>query len=460
MSSDKNTHQEIIIVKRRGGGHDEGHHGGVWKIAFADFMTAMMAFFLVLWIVNSTSKETRSSIARYFNPVQLADTTAARKGLREAKDEFDASAAPRDAKEAGGAPAKGDSKTKNESKDDAAKDAKDSKGGKDGKPESKDKPDPHAKADAAKTDTEKAEGGTPGAREPAPAQTLRRLRPEGEPAPLDRAPRFDENDLARDPQGALMALAGEPGAPVAIPEEPSIFADPFAPVTPRLSGRARAKEAQAARTQPGGAGEADVARAGDGARTGEAAKPEAAKTDAGKTEAAKPDAAKPDPGKPDAAADAALAAELAAAAKKSFTGTAAPGLEVKRTPEGLLISLTDKESFEMFAVGSSEPHPRLVALMGRVAAALAKAPGEVVLRGHTDARPFRGAANDNWRLSAARAAMARQMLLRGGLHANRVARLEGLAERSPRRPDDPLAAENRRIEILLRDEAAQKGSAR
>ena len=56
--------------------------------------------------------------------------------------------------------------------------------------------------------------------------------------------------------------------------------------------------------------------------------------------------------------------------------------------------------------------------------------------------------------------MARQMLLRGGLDANRVARLEGLAERSPRRPDDPRAAENRRGEILLRDEAAQKGSAR
>jgi chemotaxis protein MotB len=451
MSSDKNTHQEIIIVKRRGGGHDEGHHGGVWKIAFADFMTAMMAFFLVLWIVNSTSKETRSSIARYFNPVQLADTTAARKGLREAKDEFDASASPRDAKEAGGAPAKGDASAK----DDAAKDDKDAKAKAEGK--DKDKAVPPAKADAAKMEAAKAEGGKPGAREPAPAQTLRRLRPEGEPAPLDRAPRFDENDLARDPQGALMALAGEPGAPVAIPEEPSIFADPFAPVTPRLSGRARAKEAQAARIQPG---EADVARAGDGARTGEAVKTEGAKTEAPKTEAAKPDAAKPVPGKPDADADAALAAELAAAAKKSFTGTAAPGLEVKRTPEGLLISLTDKESFEMFAVGSSEPHPRLVALMGRVAAALVKAPGEVVLRGHTDARPFRGAANDNWRLSAARAAMARQMLLRGGLDANRVARLEGLAERSPRRPDDPLAAENRRIEILLRDEAAQKGSAR
>ena len=84
---------EIVIVRRRAHAGEEGHHGGVWKIAFADFMTAMMAFFLVLWIVNSTSKETRSSVARYFNPVKLAETSPARKGLQDPKEaDFDASA--------------------------------------------------------------------------------------------------------------------------------------------------------------------------------------------------------------------------------------------------------------------------------------------------------------------------------------------------------------------------------
>ena len=71
---------EMIIIKR-GHPHEEHPHGGAWKVAFADFMTAMMAFFLVLWIVNSTNKETRSSVARYFNPIRISDTTAARKGL-------------------------------------------------------------------------------------------------------------------------------------------------------------------------------------------------------------------------------------------------------------------------------------------------------------------------------------------------------------------------------------------
>ena len=55
--------QPIIIVRKkvRGG----GHHGGAWKVAFADFMTAMMALFLVLWIVTQ-STDIKSSIAGYF----------------------------------------------------------------------------------------------------------------------------------------------------------------------------------------------------------------------------------------------------------------------------------------------------------------------------------------------------------------------------------------------------------
>src|ERR1700744_3250034 len=75
------AHQEIVIIKRGGNQEEEGHHGGAWKIAFADFMTAMMAFFLVLWIINATSKDTKTVIARYFNPVRLEDPAKAKKGI-------------------------------------------------------------------------------------------------------------------------------------------------------------------------------------------------------------------------------------------------------------------------------------------------------------------------------------------------------------------------------------------
>ncbi|MEM7778542.1 MAG: flagellar motor protein MotB, partial [Pseudomonadota bacterium] len=71
---------EIVIVRRKRGG-DEGHHGGVWKIAYADFMTAMMAFFLVMWLVNASNTEMKASVAAYFNPMQLTDSSARARGI-------------------------------------------------------------------------------------------------------------------------------------------------------------------------------------------------------------------------------------------------------------------------------------------------------------------------------------------------------------------------------------------
>ncbi|MEM9422342.1 MAG: flagellar motor protein MotB, partial [Pseudomonadota bacterium] len=61
------TTQPIIIKKKRGGG-EEGHHGGAWKVAYADFVTAMMAFFLLMWLLNATTEEQRKGLADYFDP--------------------------------------------------------------------------------------------------------------------------------------------------------------------------------------------------------------------------------------------------------------------------------------------------------------------------------------------------------------------------------------------------------
>ena len=58
----------IIVVKRKKGGHG-GHHGGSWKVAYADFVTAMMAFFMVLWLITALDKEQRAALFDYFkNP--------------------------------------------------------------------------------------------------------------------------------------------------------------------------------------------------------------------------------------------------------------------------------------------------------------------------------------------------------------------------------------------------------
>ncbi len=61
--------QKIIIVKKKVGGGHEGHHGGSWKVAYADFVTAMMAFFMVMWIMGM-DEGTKNMVQGYFqNPV-------------------------------------------------------------------------------------------------------------------------------------------------------------------------------------------------------------------------------------------------------------------------------------------------------------------------------------------------------------------------------------------------------
>src|SRR5271156_5247287 len=65
----------IIIkkVKKISGG---GHHGGAWKVAYADFVTAMMAFFLLMWLINTTSPEQKRGIADYFAPASVSQSTS------------------------------------------------------------------------------------------------------------------------------------------------------------------------------------------------------------------------------------------------------------------------------------------------------------------------------------------------------------------------------------------------
>ncbi|MFO1127314.1 MAG: flagellar motor protein MotB [Rhodospirillales bacterium] len=68
--------------RRRGGkGHGGGHHGGAWKVAYADFVTAMMAFFLLLWLLNAVSQEQLEGISDYFSAINKHTTTSGGGGL-------------------------------------------------------------------------------------------------------------------------------------------------------------------------------------------------------------------------------------------------------------------------------------------------------------------------------------------------------------------------------------------
>ncbi|WP_424926899.1 flagellar motor protein MotB [Amaricoccus tamworthensis] len=73
MAKDAATNITIIRRKKVVAG---GHHGGAWKVAYADFVTAMMAFFLLMWLLNVSNEETKEGLADYFSPtVKIFDTS-------------------------------------------------------------------------------------------------------------------------------------------------------------------------------------------------------------------------------------------------------------------------------------------------------------------------------------------------------------------------------------------------
>src|SRR5690554_2469052 len=68
----------IVIKKVKKASH--GHHGGAWKIAYADFVTAMMAFFLLMWLISMTTPEQKEGLANYFAPPNVSESRSGANG--------------------------------------------------------------------------------------------------------------------------------------------------------------------------------------------------------------------------------------------------------------------------------------------------------------------------------------------------------------------------------------------
>jgi chemotaxis protein MotB len=77
------TNQRPIVIKKVKKISGGGHHGGAWKVAYADFVTAMMAFFLLMWLINTTSPEQRRGIAEFFAPASVSRVSSGAGGLLE-----------------------------------------------------------------------------------------------------------------------------------------------------------------------------------------------------------------------------------------------------------------------------------------------------------------------------------------------------------------------------------------
>ncbi len=390
----------VIIVRRKSDGDDGGHHGGVWKIAYADFMTAMMAFFLVMWLVNASDKKTVTQIASYFNPLRLTDRQPSKKGLEDPAT----SNAPATA-----------SRTATTGKDAAA-------------------PAPPAKG------------------KPGPGASLRPGESTGEPHRPVQVTAASEALLFQDPQAILADIAARASALIdgqrqrAQPTPADgILRDPFdpafrplAPALPPATG-----------IRPALKGPAPAAVDG-GLQLREPERPADAQAIAGHAPSARPGG--DDPGRQiEREAEARQIKTEIQTAVTRLPPNRSPRVEVTATSEGILISLTDGLDYGMFAIASAEPRPELVVALQSISRILSSRPGKIVVKGHTDARPFRSEVYDNWRLSSARAHMTYHMLIRGGIDEGRFERIEGHADRHLRNEKDPTSAQNRRIEILLRE---------
>ena len=399
---------EIVIIRRSLEDSDEERHGGVWKIAFADFMTAMMAFFLVMWLIGANEK-TRASIARYFNPIRFEETTPNRKGLRDPRDI--------ETKTAGKGEDAGDHPGKS-----APQEQK--------QPEPKQQPE--SKPPAAATDVNSApatENGASKIANPPVSQSSVEgpVQQSQTPPARTTAVKKEENggESFRDPfapsgpEIAVQSTVSPSPAP-----RPAVF--PSQPSVSAASPTVQSDVADESRPEPISRVQQPIARQAEPAAEQAPVQAEAAKLRDDISSALKDNiAAQPGPG---------------------------PGIEVRATDEGTLISLMDQAGFEMFAVGSARPQPQVAAMMEKIAQILKAHAGSVIIRGHTDGRVYKSATYDNWRLSADRADMARDMLVNGGLDERRIQRIEGFADRRLKKPDDPTAAENRRIEILVKDD--------
>jgi chemotaxis protein MotB len=124
------------------------------------------------------------------------------------------------------------------------------------------------------------------------------------------------------------------------------------------------------------------------------------------------------------------------------------------TGEGLRIDLLENEQGMFFVSGSPLPTPAAEHLLAALAEELTRMGNEVVIEGHTDARPFRNAAPaagySNWELSADRANAARRMLHAHGLPPSQVVEVRGFADQKLIRPETPADPRNRRVSIVVR----------
>ncbi len=337
-NNDRRGKGEILIRKEEV--VEGSHHGGSWKVAYADFVTAMMAFFLLMWLLNATTEEQRKGLADYFSPNSVLSHNSSGMGQPfGGRTAFSDGAMLSDL----GTPqvTVGQQPVLDDVQDDGSDVVA--------------QPRPHR--DDSKSQAPDLGGRPP----PKPA----RIAPKA--APVDPAPA-----TVRPP------AAGE---------------TPRKPTEAELRAEVQRREKE------------EFERAAQQVR--------------------------------DAVAGDQRLAELA------------HQLAIDTTPEGLRIQIRDADREAMFPLGSAVLNEKAKLLLQKVASVLARMSQDISIAGHTDAAPYAGTGFTNWELSADRANATRRLLVDSGLQESRVRSVTGNAQRDLAVPNDPLAAANRRISIVV-----------
>jgi chemotaxis protein MotB len=121
------------------------------------------------------------------------------------------------------------------------------------------------------------------------------------------------------------------------------------------------------------------------------------------------------------------------------------------TGEGLRVELLETDRGMFFESGSSKPSANGEQLLMLLAKELGKLPNQLLIEGHTDAKPFSGAREySNWELSTERANSSRRLMELSGLRVGQIVQVRGYADRQLRSPEDPNHASNRRVTVIVK----------
>lgn len=372
--TDPHSQTPIVIVRRKPL-EDEPHHGGAWKIAYADFVTSLMAFFLVMWLVNVTDDKTKAAIVTYFNPINLVNDSDGIKGLSESDYSHHA----------------------------------------------------FAKKQGNKTF-------------PTRSQAIE----------SDKSAR--DKQVAHDPYKLLDEIMSNPGPRGKVTSEPPVhdsfgFINASNDIGVNGSDSNPFAEKDLENVEFAKKGPNDIVQH---ARDHNAVYVEVKPIKQVKT---LEDEKNKEANRLMVAKEAAkISQQLDKAVQLLAKDKQAPKIELVQEDNGILINLLDKKNFGMFDVGVAKPRRETIVLLEQISKVLQAQKGQLIISGHTDARPYHSDNYDNWQLSTARAQMVYYMLTRGGLSKDRVEKIVGYADKDLKNKKDPYAAENRYIGLFLKVE--------